>query len=88
MAKGDCIGVATCPCCDKPAEVNEDKTGKPLLFCRHGCRLQLFTRNEAQAAGLLRKVRPVTPATPDNTPPATPPTTSGLSKMLSDMGIG
>lgn len=87
MAKGDRLGVAACPCCDQQAEVNEDKTGKPLLFCRHGCRLQLFTRNEAQAAGLLRKVRPVTPAAQDNTPPATPPATGGLAKIFTDLGL-
>lgn len=87
MAKGDLIGHAACPCCDTQAEVNEDKNGRPLLFCRNGCRLQLFTRNDIQANGLRRKLRPVAaPASQDEPKPNVPPA-GGLSSLLEQMGF-
>ena len=64
MAKGDLLGSMACPLCGNQSEVKEDKSGRPLMFCRHGCKLQLFTRTEAQAEGMRGKLRTVaTPAT-------------------------
>lgn len=75
MAKGDLLGQMDCPLCGTSSDVKEDKAGRPLLFCRHGCKLQLFTRTEAQADGMRRKLRPVaattaTPAAPEAAPAA------------------
>ncbi|KMJ54770.1 hypothetical protein ACG97_00325 [Vogesella sp. EB] len=61
-----------CPLCGTPSNVNEDKAGRPLLFCRHGCKLQLFTRTEAQADGMRRKLRPAAAATVPAAPEAAP----------------
>ncbi|RKQ61163.1 hypothetical protein C8E02_0930 [Vogesella indigofera] len=70
MAKGDLLGQMDCPLCGTSSDVKEDKAGRPLLFCRHGCKLQLFTRTEAQADGMRRKLRPA--AAPATTVPAAP----------------
>lgn len=75
MAKGDLLGQMDCPLCGTSSDVKEDKAGRPLLFCRHGCKLQLFTRTEAQADGMRRKLRPVaattaTPVAPEAAPAA------------------
>lgn len=59
MAKGDVLGEMDCPLCGVVSNVTEDKAGRPLLFCRHGCKLQLFTRSQAQADGMRHKLRPV-----------------------------
>ena len=56
MAKGDLIGHMGCPCCGTRAEVREDKAGKPLMFCRAGCKAQLFTRKPEQVDGLLSRI--------------------------------
>lgn len=72
MAKGDKLGTMPCPLCGTVSDVNEDKAGRPLMFCRHGCRLQLFTRNEAQADGMRRKLTPAanpSPAAPEAAQP-------------------
>lgn len=71
MAKGDLLGSMACPLCGNQSEVKEDKSGRPLMFCRHGCKLQLFTRTEAQAEGMRGKLRPAAspaPVTPDPAP--------------------
>lgn len=77
MAKGDLLGQMDCPLCGTASNVNEDKAGRPLLFCRHGCKLQLFTRTEAQADGMRRKLRPTAapavPAAPEAAPAAPKP---------------
>jgi hypothetical protein len=57
MAKGDLIGHMDCPCCGMEAEVNEDKNGKPLMFCRKGCKAQMFTRKPEQVEGLMSRIR-------------------------------
>lgn len=82
MAKGDLIGHMACPCCGVRAEVREDKAGKPLMFCREGCKAQMFTRKPAQVEGLLARITRAAaevvdsitpaPAPADNTPPAKP----------------
>ncbi len=69
MAKGDLIGHMDCPCCGSQADVNEDKNGRPLMFCRHGCKAQLFTRRPEQAEGMLSRIRrAVVQAVDDNKP--------------------
>lgn len=69
MAKGDLLGTMACPLCGNQSEVKEDKSGRPLMFCRHGCKLQLFTRTEAQADGMRRKLQPAPDASPEIVPP-------------------
>jgi len=61
MAKGDLLGHISCPCCEFDAVVKEAKNGKPYAFCEN-CNVQIFTRYEHQAAGMLKKMRAVAPS--------------------------
>lgn len=64
MAKGDLLGHIQCPCCDFEAVVKEAKNGKPYAFCEN-CNVQIFTRYEHQAKGMLKKMKPVVSSVTD-----------------------
>lgn len=60
MAK-EIMGHVDCPVCGHAhAQVKEDKSGNPFIFCPvRDCSTQVFTRREFQKQALLSRVRPV-----------------------------
>lgn len=72
MARGELIGLCTCPECGfVDAEVRPDKSGAPYRFCPD-CTAQYFSRGVPhKVKNLLSKIRPVAhQVTVVNPPPA------------------